>query len=254
MREYSAQELAAATRYYAAQASALAGSVPRDENHVGQFSDFATLAKQAGAGYEKLAQKYDLFSGSTDRVKKLATWKLFSHFGITGIFVCVTGEACVNPDTYAAWLPFTMCHEIAHRQTVAAEDGANFCAYLACMDHESAEFRYSGALVQFYAPKFGDVAQASGGWFASMPPKKSIRACSSAGRAFGSHPRGREFESLQVHQNVRNFLVFAEDSELFCIFQNQTLSTVAILPPFGSHPTQSRLKSSKETRNSTSKR
>ena len=25
-------------------------------------------------------------------------------------------------------------------------------------------------------------------------------ACSSAGRAFGSHPRGREFESLQVHQ------------------------------------------------------
>ena len=108
--------------------------------------------------------------------------------------------------------------------------------------------------VQFYAPKFGDVAQASGRWFASMPPKKSIRACSSAGRAFGSHPRGREFESLQVHQNVRNFLVFAEDSELFCIFQNQTLSTVAILPPFGSHPTQSRLKSSKETRNSTSKR
>ena len=108
--------------------------------------------------------------------------------------------------------------------------------------------------VQFYAPKFGDVAQASGRWFASMPPKKSIRACSSAGRAFGSHPRGREFESLQVHQNVRNFLIFAEDSELFCIFQNQALSTVVILPPFGSHPTQSRLKSLKETRNSTSNR
>lgn len=29
-----------------------------------------------------------------------------------------------------------------------------------------------------------------------------IWACSSAGRAFGSHPRGREFESLQVHQIV----------------------------------------------------
>ena len=27
-----------------------------------------------------------------------------------------------------------------------------------------------------------------------------IWACSSVGRAFGSHPRGREFESLQVHQ------------------------------------------------------
>nr|DAO37543.1 MAG TPA: hypothetical protein [Caudoviricetes sp.] len=40
--------------------------------------------------------------------------------------------------------------------------------------------------VQFYAPKFGDVAQASGRWFASMPPKKSIRACSSAGSASGA--------------------------------------------------------------------
>ena len=40
--------------------------------------------------------------------------------------------------------------------------------------------------VQFYAPKFGDVAQASGGRFASMPPKKSIRACSSAGSASGT--------------------------------------------------------------------
>ena len=35
-------------------------------------------------------------------MKKLASGKLFSHFGITGIFICVTGEACVNPDTYVA--------------------------------------------------------------------------------------------------------------------------------------------------------
>ena len=33
------------------------------------------------------------------------------------------------------------------------------------------------------------------------PQKAAIWAHSSAGRAFGSHPRGRGFESLQVHQN-----------------------------------------------------
>ena len=33
-----------------------------------------------------------------------------------------------------------------------------------------------------------------------MLSSKRIWACSSVGRAFGSHPRGREFESLQVHQ------------------------------------------------------
>ncbi len=29
--------------------------------------------------------------------------------------------------------------------------------------------------------------------------------CSSAGRAFGSHPRGREFESLHLHQKSTGF-------------------------------------------------
>ncbi len=69
--------------------------------------------------------------------------------------------------------------------------------------------------VQFYAPKFGDVAQASGRWFASMPPKKSIRACSSAGRAFGSHPRGREFESLQVHHQAEPKKISARKAQKF---------------------------------------
>ena len=55
----------------------------------------------------------------------------------------------MNPDTYEVWLPFTMCHELAHRQTVAAEDGANFCAYLACMENESPEFQYSGAIAAY---------------------------------------------------------------------------------------------------------
>ena len=135
--------------FVAAEATRLAPAVARDAADVGQFSDFETLAAQAGAGYAPLAQRYALFTGSTARVKKLASWRLFSRFGITGIFVCVTGESCVNPDTYAAWLPFTMCHEIAHRQTVAAEDGANFCAYLACMENPSAEFQYSGAMAAY---------------------------------------------------------------------------------------------------------
>ena len=55
----------------------------------------------------------------------------------------------MNPDTYAASLPFTMCHELAHRQGYAAEDDANFCAYLACMASDNVEFQYSGAYSAF---------------------------------------------------------------------------------------------------------
>ena len=149
VREYTKEELTAATKYYAEQVNRLSGSVSRDEQGLAHFAAFETLSKKAGSGYDRLAQKYALFTGSHDPVKKLATWRMFSQFGITGIFVCFTAEACVNPDTYEVWLPVTMCHELAHRQTVAAEDGANFCAYLACMENESPEFQYSGAIAAY---------------------------------------------------------------------------------------------------------
>ena len=149
VREYTKEELTAATKYYAEQVNRLSNSVSRDDQGLAHFDDFETLSQKAGTGYDKLSQKYALFTGSHDPVKKLATWRMFSQFGITGIFVCFTAESCVNPDTYEVWLPFTMCHEMAHRQTVAAEDGANFCAYLACMENSSPEFQYSGAIAAY---------------------------------------------------------------------------------------------------------
>ena len=149
VREYSKEELIAATNYYAAQATQYAGTVQRDEQGRAQFADFQTLSKQAGDGYLSLRSAYPQFDGAVDPVKSLLSWRLFSQFGTTGIFICFTGESCVNPDTYEAWVPFTMCHEIAHRQAVAAEDEANFCAYLACMENPRNDFRYSGAFAAY---------------------------------------------------------------------------------------------------------
>ena len=149
VREYTKQELTQATKYYADQVNRLSAGVSRDTQGLSHFEDFDALAKKAGEGYDALAARYELFTGSHDPVKKLTTWRMFSQFGITGIFICFTAESCVNPDTYEVWLPFTMCHELAHRQTVAAEDGANFCAYLACMENSSPEFQYSGAIAAY---------------------------------------------------------------------------------------------------------
>jgi hypothetical protein len=149
VRKYTRQELTSATEYYAAQVNALSGKLPRGADQTAEFSDFQTLSSQAGEGYQVLAQKYSCFSAAPGTVKKIASWKLFSYFGTTGIFVPFTAESCVNPDTYVAWIPFTMCHELAHRQAVAAEDDANFCAYLACMASQRAEFQYSGAFAAF---------------------------------------------------------------------------------------------------------
>ena len=45
-------------------------------------------------------------------------------------------------------------------------------------------------------------SEISGILFKCRRKRGRIWACSSAGRAFGSHPRGRGFKSLQVHQKV----------------------------------------------------
>ncbi len=141
---YRVDQLEEATGYYAQTASQLADQVQRDEQGIVRFSDFSVLAGQATKGYEMLAQEYDCFTGKLSKPKKLASWYLFSHFGTTGIFIPFTAESCVNPDTFVASIPYTMCHELAHRQAVAAEDEANFCAFLACAENPSLEFRYSG--------------------------------------------------------------------------------------------------------------
>ena len=149
VREYTKQELIAATRYYAAQAAQYADHVQRDEEGCASFAEFSELSEKAGQGYGRLAREYEIFTGDLSPVKKLAAWPLYSRFGTTGIYVCFTGESCVNPDTYEAWIPMTMCHELAHQQGIAAEDEANFCGYLACMENDDPEFRYSGAFAAY---------------------------------------------------------------------------------------------------------
>ena len=85
----------------------------------------------------------------TTRSKSLQPGACSASSASRAFLFALRPKSCVNLDTYEVWLPFTMCHELAHRQTVAAEDGANFCAYLACMENESPEFRYSGAIAAY---------------------------------------------------------------------------------------------------------
>ena len=146
VREYGKQELIDAACFYAEQAGALADELPRNADGCAVFSEFETLAKTADGGYQTLAAEYPFFGGGAHTVKKLLAGKLFSRLGSTGVYVCFTAEPCVNPDTHSVWLPFTMCHELAHGKSVAGEDEVNFCAYLACMQSSDVQFRYSGAV------------------------------------------------------------------------------------------------------------
>lgn len=151
--EYSKEELVEVTEYMLEQANALSTQVARDEDGVAQFSDFNTLAKEASAAWESYAADNDAFYPSSVRPKSMLLSGVMNRIGLTGIIIVWTAEGCVSTTDPDVSLPFTMCHELAHRQAVAAEEEANFMSFLVCRGSDSVEFQYSAyysALVHCY--------------------------------------------------------------------------------------------------------
>ena len=148
---YNLEELTEATEYYRDQANALAKEANRDENGNVRFAEFEELAKIAYEGFDALTYKqhYPVFAGSKVPVKKLGWADMYTSMGITGVTFGLTGEAAVNPQIPDVTLPFTMCHEMAHRMCIAPERDANFAAFLACAAHEDLQFQYSGYFMAF---------------------------------------------------------------------------------------------------------
>ena len=151
MTEYTLEELEDTTIYYRDLANELADQMNRDGQGNVLMSSFEELAQQAGEGFDTLTyeQCYSIFAGSTDPVKKLGWSDMYTSMGITGVTMPITGEAAVNPQIPAVSLPFTMCHEMAHRMCIALERDANFAAFLACRANSSVEFQYSAYFMAY---------------------------------------------------------------------------------------------------------
>ena len=150
-RPYTVEELASAATYYRDMANLLAVQVPRDASGDVNFAEFEALAVQAADGFDTLVHdhSYPIFAGNTQPVKKLGWADMYSSMGITGVTMGLTGEAAVNPQIPDVTLPFTMCHEMAHRMSIATERDANFGAFLACMANEDIQYRYSGYFMAY---------------------------------------------------------------------------------------------------------
>lgn len=143
---YTLDELTEATIYYRDEANRLASQLRRDGDGNLVYDDFETLAAKAGDGFDYLTYQryYPVFAGSKEPVKQLGWADMYSSMGITGFTCGITGEAAVNPQIPASTLPFTMCHEMAHRMCIASERDANFAGYLACAFHPDLQYQYSG--------------------------------------------------------------------------------------------------------------
>ena len=151
MTEYSVTELADATEYYRDKAAELAAKIDRDENDTPVYPSFRELANQAAEGFDVMTyeRSASVFAGSTLPVKELGWADMYTSMGITGFTFPLTGEAAVNPQIPVVSLPFTMCHEMAHRMCIATERDANFAAFLACRFNSGIEYQYSAYFMAY---------------------------------------------------------------------------------------------------------
>ena len=201
--EFTVSDLEDATLYFLSKANALSTELPRDENGDLAIGTFEELADQAGNGFSNLVYSTGaVFGGSFAPVKQLAWADMYTAMGITGIHMAVTGEAAVNPQTPAASLPFTMCHEMAHRMCIATEDDANFAAFLAGKENDSIAFQYSAYYMAF---RYCYSALASDG---------SAEAAAAAARI-----------GLQMNSQLRHD--YKTYNEFFASHRNETLNNVA---------------------------
>ena len=182
---YNLEELTEATEYYRDKANDLANQVSRDGSGNVQFASFEELANKAGEGFHTLTygNHYPVFAGCTLPVKKLDWADMYTSMGITGYTFGITGEACVNPQIPDVLLPFTMCHEMAHRMCIASERDANFAAFLACSFNNNRQYQYSA---YFMAYRYCYTALYSVGRSTSIDPKLVAEAASEANRIAGN--------------------------------------------------------------------
>jgi len=145
----SVEELYATTNWLMENAVGLSTRLPRDVNGSVIFGSFDQIASTISEGYNNLGKDYSVYRSTYAKVKRVYSWRAMSSYGITGIFIPFTAEACVNPDNTIPALPFTMAHEMAHRLMIAPEDEANFSAFLSCTANSDRRVQYSGYFMAY---------------------------------------------------------------------------------------------------------
>jgi len=151
VREYSVAELTEVTLWLATSANETRALLPEDENGVSMLMDekFWDTSAEAQACYNKISETYPDIGTVSARNKPMVFSKVMSSTLTLGVYFPYTFESNINVDVPDHTIPATMCHELAHVEGFMREDEANFIGFLACMQSERPDFRYSGYMSAF---------------------------------------------------------------------------------------------------------
>lgn len=149
-RPVTAEELHSTAEILHTELQSLAKDIDYESNGASVMPySYKELNSKLNSAYAKACEKYTFIPKLRSNVKVIAVSPLMTYTHISGIYTYYTGEANVNfnyPD-YTA--PYTMAHEMAHQRGVAAEDEANFVAFLVCMESKDPYIRYSAYLSMY---------------------------------------------------------------------------------------------------------
>lgn len=96
------------------------------------------------SGYENLSKEFPTFEYHPKSIKA-STWSLgLTYMGYSGYYNPLTAEGQVNDMIKTYRFTVVTCHEEAHQLGYAAENEANFLAYLASINNDDPYFQYSG--------------------------------------------------------------------------------------------------------------
>lgn len=146
-RSASLDELKDINRSLVSKAKNLRTNLTTDENDVTYYpAGLDKIYEIVGEGYKPLNKAYPWIRVPYTQPKKLLSSRFYTYSGISGVYNPFTSESNVNVDGTHHFKPFTAAHEMAHQIGIAAENEANFIAYLVCVHHEDDFIQYSGYL------------------------------------------------------------------------------------------------------------
>ena len=144
----TAEELSALTQYFADRLTILAPQVKRDKDGCFAVSR-QEIFDDAMRAYDGIVQEFDCLSKPEVSPKAFVSSRGMSYLDFSGFYFPFTGEANLNDESPACYLPANICHELAHQQGIATEQECNFVGIMAAVLSSSDIYRYSGYLMGY---------------------------------------------------------------------------------------------------------
>ena len=130
--------------FIAEELKSLEPQIQRDEN--GHFCFSTDFEKDIPRTMQAVTDTFPELSGFYPDVKKIHFSFFMSQTGTMGIYMPMFEEATVNAHMVDAVLPYCYCHELTHTRGIIREDEANFFGFMAAINSDNPDIRYSGYL------------------------------------------------------------------------------------------------------------